>query len=41
MAGAANGPPVPWQAFDRPGVGASQLHATLSGTGASASFETS
>ncbi|HEY3035415.1 MAG TPA: hypothetical protein VGJ54_12280 [Streptosporangiaceae bacterium] len=39
MAGAANGPPVPWSATGSPGVGAAQLHATLAGAGASASFE--
>jgi hypothetical protein len=38
MIGAANGPPVPWRA-DRQGVSASQLHATLSGTAASVTFE--
>ncbi len=36
---AANGSSVVWQATDKPGVGASQPHATLTGAGASASFE--
>jgi hypothetical protein len=39
LAGAANGPPVPWQAHSREGVGAAQPHVTLTGTGASATFE--
>jgi hypothetical protein len=39
LAGAANGPPVTWLSTASPGVGASALHATIAGTGASASFE--
>jgi hypothetical protein len=40
MTAPANSASLIWQAFDRPGVGAAQLHATLAGTGASACFET-
>jgi hypothetical protein len=36
---AANGSAVVWQAAGLPGVGCAQLHATLAGAGASATFE--
>jgi hypothetical protein len=39
LAGAANASSIVWQATGSPGVGCSQLHATLAGTGASVTFE--